>query len=59
MADLHQLQEEAQSLRDEAKSIERRARLLKQMTARHVEHLSEYSQSKEDTEDGNQQDSVA
>lgn len=53
MAESPQL-ELAQALRDEAKSLERRARLLKRMAAKLVDSL----QSEEDTSDGNQQDAV-
>jgi hypothetical protein len=45
MAEQSQLLEEAQALRDEMKSLERRARLGKQMAAKLVDQL----QSEEDT----------
>jgi hypothetical protein len=54
MAEPSQPFELAQALRDEAKSLERRARLLKQMAAKLVDSL----QSEEDTSDGNEQDEV-
>lgn len=54
MAEPSQLQEEAQALKDEIKSIERRVRLAKQMSARLVDSL----QSEEGTSDGNEQDAV-
>lgn len=54
MAELSQPLELAQALRDEAKSLERRARLLKQMAAKLVDQL----QSEEDTSDGIKQGSL-
>lgn len=54
MAELSQL-ELAQALRDEAKSLERRARLLKQMAAKLVDSLQS---DEEDTSDGDKQDSL-
>jgi len=44
-----QLQDEAHAIRDEAKSLDRRVRLLKQMSAQHDDNLAKYLQSKEDT----------
>jgi hypothetical protein len=44
-----QLLTEADAIRDEAKSLERRIRLVKQMAAKHADNLEEYLQSKEDT----------
>jgi hypothetical protein len=55
MAEPSQPLELAQALRDEAKSLERRARFLKQMAAKLVDSL----QSEEDTSDGsNKQEQV-
>lgn len=50
---------EAQALRDEIKSIERRIRLAKQLAAKLVEEAEASSlQSEEDTSDGNKQGEV-
>lgn len=54
MAESSQPHELAQALRDEAKSLQRRARLLTQMAAKLVDSL----QSEEDTSGNHQQDEV-
>lgn len=54
MAESPQL-ELAQALRDEAKSLERRSRLLKRMAAKLVDSLQS---DQEDTSDGNEQEQV-